>query len=325
MNHIWWLSKSKRPIILGPWTSEMGFEVLYWLPYIQQLRHRYHIPRERLITVTRGGAGVWYDVAHSVELYDYAPPSDLRISALAAQRDKASIKQFGLTSWEKKILALVAERVGLKRYHVIHPSAMYQALDPWWGHQTMGMGKAMEHLRITPIPTPLVPVGLALPEQYVAVRWYQRATWPLSEGLLEWTQAMVASLAQAMPVVILRASQYADDHVDFPAPTGENITVVQAEPWRENLAVQSAIIKKASAYVGTWGGMAQLAVRLGIPTAAFFDKWHSCSYAHRVLTEWLAMQQGIPCFVGRPCDIEFARSILPREVALPELPRGSSS
>ena len=321
----WWLAKSKRPILLGPWTSEMGFEVLYWLPFIQRWQHRYGIQKERLIAVTRGGAGVWYDVGHTVELFDYIPPKDLRLSALAAQKEKASIKQMGMTKWEIKLMALIAERMGLRRYHVLHPSAMYRALDPWWTTQTMGMADMMTHLRIGPIPTPPVPVGMALPEQFVCVRWYQRSTWPLNDGLLEWTQAMVRQIAQTMPVVILRSSQYVDDHVDFPTPAGENITTIHAEPWRENLAVQSAILKRASAYIGTWGGMAQLAVRLGIPTAAFFDKWAGCSYSHRMLTEWLAMQQGIPCFVGRPHDAEFVRTVLPKEIALPDLPRGSSS
>jgi hypothetical protein len=323
----WWLAKSKRPILVGPWTSEMGFEVLYWGPFLQQLQHKHGIARERLIAVTRGGAGAWYrDIAgQSVELFDYIPPADLRLSALAGQREKASIKQLRITTWETKLLALIAERMGIRRYHVLHPSAMYQELDAWWGPQTMGMATMMKSLRIGPIPTPVVPVGLALPEQFVCVRWYQRSTWPLTDGLLEWTQNMVKQVAQVVPVVILRSSQYIDDHVDFPAPSGENITIVHAEPWRENLAVQSAILKRASAYIGTWGGVAQLAVRLGIPTAAFFDKWSGCSYAHRVLTEWLAMQQGTPCFVGRPHDAEFVRTILPKEIALPELPRGSSS
>lgn len=322
---LWWMAKSTRPIFLGPWTSEMGFEVLYWLPYLEHLRHTHGLDRHRLIAVTRGGAGVWYNVGHTVELYDYAPPGDFRLSALAAQRDQASIKQLGLTTWEKKLLALIAERLGVRRYHVLHPSMMYRTLDPWWGPQTMGMGEAMQHLRMTQIPTPLAPIGLALPEQFVVVRWYQRATWPLREDLLDWTHAMVREIAKLMPVVILRASAYYDDHVDFPAPTGDNITVVQAEPWRENLAVQSAVLKRAKAYIGTWGGMAQLAVRLGVPTAAFYDRWHSCSYAHKVLTEWLGLQTGTPVFVGRPHDAEFVRTILPKELALPEIPRGSSS
>ena len=320
-----YLARTRRPIIVGPWTSEMGFEALYWLPYLEQLKHTYKIDPARLIIVTRGGAGVWYGAGQSVELFDYVPPSDLRLQALKGSKEQASIKQLGITEWERGLLSYLGTRLGLRRFHVLHPSRMYQQLDGWWGPQTMGFASAMKYLRFTQIPTPVVPVGLSLPEQFIAVRWYQRPTWPLSEQLLDWTQQMIVSIAERMPVVILKSSAYLDDHVDFPAPMGPNITHITAEPWRENLAVQSAILRKASAYVGTWGGMAQLAVRLGIPTAAFYDKWHSCSYSHKILTEWLAMVQGTPLFVGRPADAEFGRAVYPKELTLPDPPRGSSS
>lgn len=320
------MAATRRPIIVGPWTSEMGFEVLYWLPYLEHLIDRYKIDRERLIVVTRGGAGAWYHAGQSVELFDYVPPKDLRLSALEAAKTKASIKQLGVTRYEQKLLDLIAERLGLRRYHLLHPSRIYQALDGWWGPQTMGFAPAMSQLRFTPLPTPPVPVGLSLPEQFVAVRWYQRATWPIREDLVDWTRGMVQAIAERMPVVVLRSSAYLDDHVDFPAPEGPNIHHVIAEPWRENLAIQSAILKRASAFVGTWGGVAQLAVRLGLPTAAFFaDKWHSCSYNHKVMTEWLALAQGTPLFVGRPQDAEAQRALYPRELPLPEMARGSSS
>lgn len=306
----------------------MGFEVLYFIPYLEQLIDRYKIERERLIVVTRGGAGVWYRAGQTVELYDYVPPKDLRLQALEASKTRASITQQGVTRWERRLLDLIAERMGLRRYHLLHPSRMYRAVAPWSGTtqpQTLGFANLMAQLRFTTLPTPPVPVGLSLPEQYVVVRWYQRATWPMREDLVDWTKAMVAAIAERMPVVVLKSSAYLDDHVDFPAPEGPNITHVTAEPWRDNLAVQSAILKRAAAYVGTWGGMAQLAVRLGIPTAAFYDRWHSCSYAHKVLTEWLALMQGTPLFVGRPQDVEFGRAIYPKELPLPEPPRGSSS
>lgn len=322
---LWRMARSRQPILVGPWTSEMGFEVLYWLPYLAQIRDHYRIDPSRLIVLSRGGAGAWYDLPHTVELYDYLPPGDVRLQALQGAREAASIKQLRITNWETKLLALIAERLGIRRYHVLHPSRLYRALEGYWGHQTMGFAPMMRHLRFGPLPTLPPPLGIHLPEKFVAVRWYQRATWPLRDDLLDWTKAMVQSIAKTMPVVILKSSVYADDHVDFPAATGANISVVTAEPFRDNLAVQSAILKKASAFVGTWGGVAQLAVLLGIPTAAYFDRWSGCSYAHRTLTEWLAMQQGTPCFVGRPQDIELQRALYPSELPLPEVPRGSSS
>ena len=226
----WWLARTRRPILVGPWTSEMGFEVLYWLPFLEQLKHRYHLAPERLYAVTRGGAGAWYGLPHTVELYDYVPPADLRVSALHGSLTQASIKQLGMTAWERRLMALLAARLGLRRYHILHPSLMYRVLDGFWGPQTMGFAPAMQHLRFMPVPVPLAPVGLTLPESFVAVRWYARPTWPLREDLLDWTHAVVRAIAQTTPVVILRSSAYLDDHVDFPAPDGENITVIHAEP-----------------------------------------------------------------------------------------------
>ena len=319
------IAHSRRPILVGPWTSEMGFEVLYWVPFLEHLRHTHRIEPDRLHIITRGGAGVWYGAGHAIELYDYVPPHDLRLTALRAAQTTASIKQTGVTRWERKLLDLLSERHGLRRPHLIHPSMMYRALDRYWGDQTMGFAPMMRQLRVTTLQAPPLPVGTTLPERFVAVRWYQRPTWPLRDDLLDWTRSVVLEIAKTTPVVMLRSSAYLDDHVDFPAMTGQNITTITAEPWRENLAVQTAILQRAAGFVGTWGGMAQLAVRLGIPVAAFFDRWHSCAYAHRTLTEWIAMQQGSSCFVGRPQDIEFARSVLPACLALPELPKGSSS
>lgn len=322
---LWALARSHRRIFVGPFTSELGFEVLYWLPYLDYLCQRYRIDPSRLIVVTRGGAGRWYGAGQSVELYDYVPPGDVRLLAHQGQRENASVKQLRMTAWETRLLALIAERMGVRRYGVLHPSRLYRAFDAFWTTQKEGLAPAFNRLRFRELAVGPPPVGLALPESFVCVRWYQRVTWPLRDELLDWTRAVVAEIAKTTPVVVLTSSVYADDHVDFPAPSGENITVVSAEPWKENLAVQASIIKRASAFVGTWGGMAQLAVRLKVPTAAFFDRWQGISYAHRTLTEFLAMQQGTPCFVGRAMDAEHVRAVLPVAIPVPELGRGSSS
>lgn len=305
----------------------MGFEVLYWVPYLQRVLHAERIDPARLILVTRGGAAAWYPQGGtSIELYDYLPPKDLRLMTLAAQQARASVKQFTITRLERKLLALITERIGVRGYHWLHPSEMYRALDPWWTTQKMGLSTAMQHLRVAPMPPAMLPLGMSLPERFVVMRWYQRATWPLREGLLDWTHQMVSAVAATIPVVILMSPQYTDDHVDFPVPpVHPKVTVIAPDPWRENLAVQTAILQKASAFVGTWGGVAQLAVRLGIPTVAFFDAWRGCSYQHRVMTDWLALQQGTPFFVGRPADTDQIRGLLPSGLAVPDPPKGSSS
>src|SRR5207248_7465274 len=49
------------PIVVGPWLSEVGYEVLYWIPFVRWVQSQFHIPPERLVVVTRGGAASWYE------------------------------------------------------------------------------------------------------------------------------------------------------------------------------------------------------------------------------------------------------------------------
>src|SRR5262245_26039445 len=52
------------PIVVGPWLSEVGYEVLYWVPFVRWFADHYRIAPERLVVVSRGGVGGWYgDVA----------------------------------------------------------------------------------------------------------------------------------------------------------------------------------------------------------------------------------------------------------------------
>jgi hypothetical protein len=71
------LATGSHPLIVGPWLSEVGYEVLYWIPFVRWVQATYHVDPERLIVATRGGAAVWYSdiTRRSVELFDLLPPA----------------------------------------------------------------------------------------------------------------------------------------------------------------------------------------------------------------------------------------------------------
>ncbi len=54
------LAREQRPIAVGPWLGEVGFELLYWVPFVRWFAERYEVAPDRLIAVTRGGAASWY-------------------------------------------------------------------------------------------------------------------------------------------------------------------------------------------------------------------------------------------------------------------------
>src|SRR5665648_81960 len=46
-------AEDTRPIVVGPWLMEIGFELLYWIPYLRAQLARLGIPKERVIAVSR--------------------------------------------------------------------------------------------------------------------------------------------------------------------------------------------------------------------------------------------------------------------------------
>ena len=65
-----------EPIIVGPWLSEVGYEVLYWIPFVRWIQSQYDVPPDRLVVVTRGGAASWYSdiTSNAVEMFDLMSP-----------------------------------------------------------------------------------------------------------------------------------------------------------------------------------------------------------------------------------------------------------
>ena len=52
---------SPKPIIVGPWLSEVGFEILYWIPLLRWIKERFGLDPERVVVVSRGGTQRWYE------------------------------------------------------------------------------------------------------------------------------------------------------------------------------------------------------------------------------------------------------------------------
>src|ERR1700749_2101260 len=53
------LAVNTDPIVVGPWISEVGFELLYWIPFLHWVVDEYKIDLSRLTIVSRGGVRGW--------------------------------------------------------------------------------------------------------------------------------------------------------------------------------------------------------------------------------------------------------------------------
>ena len=258
------------PIIVGPWLSEVGYEVLYWVPFVRWVQSQYDISPDRLVVVTRGGAASWYSdiTSNAVELFDLMSPDEYAAgNAQRSVEDRGTLKQFGVSSMDQRIVADVQRRIGASRTRVLHPSFLYQLFHQFWlGHRPPSFLEKRTRYRRMTAPDVAVP---PLPSEFVAVKLYTAASLPPTDAVRRALQSIVLGLAERKPVVMLDTGLTLDDHEDYSFGVASRVhSVRDALRPRDNLAVQTAIISRASSFVGTCGALAWLAPMLGIDTTA---------------------------------------------------------
>lgn len=304
------LAASKRPILVGPWRAEVGFEALYWLPFLTWFRKHYHIDPARLIAWSRGGASAWYGVDRYLELYEQMSPDEIRLLTLQTAAKTGSTKQMAVEPWERALVTLAGSQLGIHPLW-LHPAWMYRLLAPFW------LDKAAPTLmdrytRVAVMKPPPLPPNLQLPPSFVAVRFYARPTFAPNEEQMGWMRDLVYRLAKKQPVVLLNSGHRLDDHADLMVEDkAKNIHSLDSilTP-QNNLAVISAVLGRAKGFVGTYGGLAQLGLRMGVPSISCYTHWGGTAAAHLTLSQRLSLSMGVPFHVCRPQEAEHWAGLL---------------
>jgi hypothetical protein len=263
-----------RLLVAGPWVSEVGFETLYWVPFLHWLKTAFHIDPSRVVAVSRGGVSSWYQgvAERYVEIWDEIDPAEF------ARRNAARgvIKQYEPGDIDRDILERVARRLGTSDFDVLHPGLMYRLFTLYWSGQR-AMGFVDAHLRFTTMAAPALIDPALLPREYVAVKFYAARSLPDTPEIRAHLRATVAALSERLPVVLLDTGLVLeDDHADYTFATRGR--VISARSWMtpgNNLGVQTQVVAGARAFVGTCGSIAWLAPRLGVDTSGLFvdPKW----------------------------------------------------
>lgn len=323
------LRRSTAPILVGPWYGEVGFEALYWLPFLAKLRAETKIDPERLIAISRGGAGIWYDVPHGIELYAMRTPQQIRLETRLMFLRDGSLKQHHVTAFDQQIITDVAQTLSLKHYEVLHPQWMYRLLGPYWqGHR--GPQWVNEYAQFAnTLPVPQLPEGLQLPPHFVAVRFYARPTFPVNQQTVDFARETMTQIAKSIPVVLLNSPLHLDDHLDLmplkkPIPNVLKLSDLVTLTPQNNLAVQSAVIARSSLFVGTYGGLAQLALRFARPVISLCTEFRETAWGHRHLSEIIANQVGVPFHLVRIADLPLLQQMLPQVILQQPAPRVAS-
>jgi hypothetical protein len=273
------LAASGRPIVAGPWLGEVGFELLYWAPFLRWCVERFAIAPSRLLVLSRGGTASWYEpfAGRYKDVLDYITPEAFHAHHDARVREIGEQKQTRVTSFERELVAMIAADAGVSDAALLHPSIMYGLLRRfWWGH--VGESWVHEHARYRRYTAPCEALP-PLPESYCAVKFYFNDCFPPTEHNRAFVRDVVARLAQEGPVVSLSVGIPLDDHSS--CPVGHEVLELAgaASPSR-NLQLQSAVVARAQAFVGTYGGFAYLAPFYGVPSTSYYGDADGFARSH---------------------------------------------
>jgi hypothetical protein len=273
-----------RPVVVGPWIGEVGFEVLYWLPYLRWLTEHHRVDTSRWIVVSRGGTQSWYgDLAGGgyADALSVLSPDEFRTANEARWREVGSQKQRYDSDVEELLLdQLHAQGAIPEDYELLHPSSMYQA---FWHHwkQSSPTTLVQRCTRYTALPPPPLPPGLELPDEFAAVKWYFRPSLPDTPANRTRLRDITSAVADRLPVVLLHENPSLDDHAEADLSDLPGVRAVLGDvPPERNLEVQAAIIARASEYVGTYGGLGYVPMTYGVPSRLYASDMAPLSAVH---------------------------------------------
>jgi hypothetical protein len=277
------VARGRGPIIAGPWLSEVGFEVLYWMPFLRWFEDRYRVDRERVIAVSRGGVAGWYGdlAAHYVEIFDHVTPEEFgRRNRERHQRDESGgQKQTAISAFDEELIAAARSATGARNATVCHPSLMYRLFSRfWYGNRALDLVTshtrflaATERPTALSHPRTLAPSELCLPDRYLAAKFYTGAALPGTPEARGALRELVRAAASRMPVVMLDTGLATDEHEDYLFRDIPNVVSLRDRLLpTTNLAVQTAAIAGAQGFIGTCGSLAWLAPLLGVDTLAVY-------------------------------------------------------
>jgi hypothetical protein len=262
------------PIIVGPCLGVVGYEVLYWIPFLRWLVDAHGIPRERVIAVSRGGMDVLYAelAGRYVDIFDVMAPHELAAgnARRQAQHEGGGRKQTGASPLETDLVARVERHLSLQGARVCSPALLFRLFRNVW-HGNLPGDVLTTHTRYVTrtLETPRVP---GIPDDFIAVKLYAGPALTTAESTRAAARALVERAARVAPVVLLETDLGLDEHRDFDLRGLANVTSAGAlmQP-RTNLGVQLSLIARSRFFLGTCGGLAWVAPFLGIPTVAVYD------------------------------------------------------
>ncbi len=282
---------SNKPLIIGPWLGEVGPELQYWIPWLNQQKRSGKFDGRRIVVVSRGGVSSWYQYLTNeyAEVFDYVDLAGYQV----IRAERSTEKQFSCTAGERQLIQQVADKLGMTKYDTLHPSKMWEAVLVYF-EEKQSLAWLLEQLHFESISAPTMS-QLQLPDHYVAVRFYQSELFPATPENQKFVADLLQRISAQHNVVALVTNSQLDDHAQFPMPQNDRVqTVVIDGDLATNLTLQTAVLARADVFFGTYGGLTVLPGLLGKRCFGFIGadlgKQRALHFRHEAVTHYLYEQ-----------------------------------
>ena len=267
------IGDSDWPIVMGPWISEVGFELLYWIPFLNRIVEAYRLDKQRIYIVSRGGVSSWYGemASYYTDIFGLMSAESFKNKNRDREEKTGRQKHMDVGALDLELISAWQVHNKLEKFWWIHPALMYRRFMPFWqGKSSVRLIEAnTRHLRIKTDTIQFI--EQRLPETYVTVKFYFSKAFPRRGVHEEYVARLLRRLVGKNSVVLLNTDLDMDGHDDVLSGTTDDVmTFTEFMTPENNLAIQSMLVGRSSAFIGTYGGFAYLASYMGISSTSLY-------------------------------------------------------
>ena len=257
--------QSDKPLILGPFLSNVTLELLYWRPFVAWMCARFGPRTAPVVAVSRGRIDTWYSglVSQYFDVCDLLPFETYKTRMNEMDRTSKAVSDF-----EQELLDEVAARLGAAETEVVHPSVLLRICSTVRGG-TVPIAWLAEHARYDRFDTPPLPqTDVPGKEPYVAASFWFNNCFPDSPGHRQIIDDVLQEVSRLAPVVIINPGRVPG--LSDAIAANDRIRVVVPPETDHTLRDQAAVISGARAFLGTFGGMSLMAPFYNVPASLVF-------------------------------------------------------
>lgn len=276
-------------IIIGPWMGEVGPEIQYWIPFLNNLKDKNFFYGKRLIIVSRGNASCWYSNISDdyVDIFDFVSLEEYKNMRLSGSTQK----QLDFNETDNYLIKIISSNLNISNFSLIHPSAMWKLISPYL-HSAKNTSWVLNYLKFLSFSDfsfdeTLFPI---LPEKYIFLKFYKSELFNPELGDHIRLINLLKSLSDKFVFVTVDQLSNFDDH-EFLKLDFDVIHIPMDTP--NNLLLQSYLIKNSSGFIGTYGGFSLLPSYYNKPSLAFYtsnlkgSSYQDMFFKHEAITVYV--------------------------------------